>query len=332
MRRLLLYAALVLAAALPAVGQPADPSRSPFAGLVPVAKAPAWITAAAFLPDGKALVATAQHADAGGPTALLDVPSLTVLREYPGFPDHAECLAVHPSARWLAAGGKMGWVGVWDLESARPLCFTEPRIKIVGLRVAFLPEDGRLLLEGGWYPATVFDWRASPPAPVRTLRQNVPRGRFALSPDGSKVAHEDESVLTVHDVVTGKFVWAQKQDMHPRALRAVAWSSDGARIAMVQGRELSVWDAAKGTRVGGFDIGAGHASTAAFSADLAWAVVAAGRLHEEGERLVVWRTATGERAHEIATECPRISDLALAPDGRHLLVHGPLGAVLLGAR
>ncbi len=331
------WAALGLIALLPVAAATAqEPAgegarKSPFSSFVPVAKVPSWITAAVFTPDGRWLVATAQQADQGGPTALLLVPGLTVVREFPGFPDYPGSLDVSGDGRFLAAGGKMGFVGLWDLGSGKPLLFSLPRGNVVDLRVRFMPDPRRLYLEGGWFTGQVIDWSTGEPTPVVSTTQMVSASMFAVSPDGKTVAHEDQSLVVLHSLENGRLLWTQETTDSPKAVRAIAWSADGKRLAAVVGSHWKIWDIAAGREISSTPIEAGPGCRIVFTPELDFAVVAAGRYRRDGEPLRVWAAGRKDSVHDLRTDCPIITGLALSPDGKHLFAYGPQGAALLGA-
>lgn len=84
-------------------------------------------------------------------------------------------------------------------------------------------------------------------------------GEVAFAPDGRHIAAMGRH-LTVHDPRTGKERW-RREDTGPHGL---AWSPDGARLAVALGAKVEVCDSERGTGIASFPVAA---SAVAFSKD-----------------------------------------------------------------
>lgn len=323
-------AALLLAAFLGAAPAATAQERpSPFAGMVPVTTTREWITAAAFAPDGKTLAASVQVGDAAGPTALLSLPGLDhALREFTDFPDHTAMLSFSADGSLLAAGGRMGWVAVWEVSSGRLMQKFFPQSAIVDLQAHFGPADPHTVyVEASWLAGQLVDWTTGKIA----LRSAQRQGSLwvSLSQNRTVVAHPDDGQLAIDRLPDGKRVKIMPETNVPVELHDVTLSADGARVAAIQGRRLFIFDTASGKRLLDLDVGARVASCMLCTPDLAFAAVSAGAYAREGEKLAVWDLVAGKPVQTLATGCRTIQGMELSADGRRIFVHGYAGAALL---
>jgi WD40 repeat protein len=203
------------------------------------------VTSVAFSPDGSRLYAAggnpyvaqgdsaANNVKAWDLTGWLTAGDVPLARSFPGKRTCLTCLAVSPDGRLLAAGDSDKTVHVWETSSGRGALSLPPHTDVIS-RVAFSP-DGRLLATTA-VDGTVCLWD------VRTGRQvRAFRGRKAtFSPDSRHVATAGDDVR-VHDAVSGEEV-----RRFPRRADAVAYSPDGALLAVWHGQQAQVLHAAHG--------------------------------------------------------------------------------------
>jgi WD40 repeat protein len=74
------------------------------------------LTAVAYLPDGKAVVA----GDAAGKVWVIDLEKKAVRHTFDGHRGPVLCLAVAPDGKTVASGGADTTVLVWDLTKVTP--------------------------------------------------------------------------------------------------------------------------------------------------------------------------------------------------------------------
>jgi WD40 repeat protein len=162
-------------------------------------------------------------------------------------------------------------------------------------------------------------------------------GAVALSPDGSRVAFDEDAVETAADGSVTRQTWVRVHDVadHRQLLRlragddntlSVTWSDDGALLASGdQGGKVFVWDG--NGRPLGPDGLKGVAHRLAFSPD-GRRLAAVNR-----EEVLLWDVAVGKEVLTLRGTPPRQTDggfnpaLAWSPDGRWLAATNWLGEV-----
>src|SRR5262249_9149163 len=131
------------------------------------------VTAVAFAPDGKALVAGATD----GTVRLWDVATGKEVRQLRGHEGAVFAVAFAPGGKAVGSGGQDGTVRLWDAARGKELC----RRQAGGDRVygiAFAP-DGTALASAQAHH-TIGLWSVSPAA--RAGRPAVPDGDKSLRP------------------------------------------------------------------------------------------------------------------------------------------------------
>lgn len=302
------------------------PSASP-AGFVPVKKLASWITAAEFAPDSAQIAITGQVADASAPTALLQVPDLTVVRQLAPFQDQVCRLSYSLDGTLLAAGGRMGYLGVWDLKTGSLVQQFLPHYGIVDLQVSLLADSRQVYLEGAWRTGQVVDWTTG--QIVKPIAQDQGARHVALSADRTLVAHDDQGMLAVDRLADGRRVFRLDSAHNTQEIRTIALSGDGTRVAAVRGRHATIHQIEGGKELRRFEVPYEIDAVTLFWPDLKWALVSEGRQDPQGEKLAVYDVEQGKVVATINSGCRRVLGLTLSPDGKHLFTWGFGGGALL---
>ena len=155
--------------------------------------------------------------------------------------------AVSPDGRYVAALDRDGAVVVVDAQSGRTLARRRGTDAAV---VAFDPSDTGRVVAGGCSggPLTVWSWRdggaRTLDAPVRDATR-IPRGGLApcilaVDPDGTRAAQSGAGGFTFWDLGRGRPI--ESELGAKEAVRDVAWSPDGERLAVASGKVATVLD------------------------------------------------------------------------------------------
>jgi WD40 repeat protein len=218
----------------------------------------------AFSPDGRTL-ATAQHNNAVGVWRL---PATSPVRRLPAT-GPMYCLAFSPNGEFLAAAGERGTIEVWNANTLRTVVTL--RAGSGALYSVAFNRDSTLLAAGGSDSDVVLwdirkGWR-----PTRHLRGLGPGGSIyglSFSPTRSTLvtaSSDPDSALTFWDIESGR---GKSVPGHNGAIRAVAFSSDGSRLAS-GGNDGSVrlWDSRSQLPIADAVEHTGAVQTVSFSSD-----------------------------------------------------------------
>jgi WD40 repeat protein len=213
------------------------------------------------------------------------------------------CLAVAPDGRTAAGGCSGGVVRLWDLRSVRErlTLFTNEADEKQWRRI-----DGLLR------------WGLPGQAEFRSAVRAV-----AFSPDSRLlVTANDDGRVRLWDAASGAARRTVCAD-HPDTT-CLAFSPDGAVLAMNRARAVELWDVAAGRLLRTLDGHAGAVSALAWSAD--------GRLLASGgadQVVKLWDPRTGRERSVLVGHHGPVSALAFCPDGRTLASGGHDQAVRL---
>ncbi len=137
-----------------------------------------------------------------------------------------------------------------------------------------------------------------------------------FSPDGRRIATNNNVVVTLFDAQTGAEQWSR-----PGGYRSVVFSPDGGRVvahvATAKGTTLQFWEAATGKE--GLTIPADFPANDAppvFSPDGQW--LASGTASDN--IITVWNARTGEKKFAVPGKAGALAQLAYTPDGGSLAV------------
>jgi WD40 repeat protein len=215
----------------------------------------------------------------GKQQASLDVPQLARLR----------CLALSPDGRTLAAGCAGGAVILWDtaMRRQRSLLFVRPQ--------------DRLYWEG-----CEITHKGLPLAPEFTTSIQA----LAWSPDGKVLATaSDNGPVQLWDAASG-----QERlllcEVHAEAT-CLAFSPDGALLALNHGNQVELWDVVTGQRRRALAGHTGAVRCLAFAPD--GTTLASGA---DDRQIKLWDPASGrEKAVPLIGHTQPVASLAFTPDG-----------------
>jgi RNA polymerase sigma factor (sigma-70 family) len=283
--------------------------------------------AVTFSKQGKALVASQQ----GETITIRDLEQGKEIASFPVGKEQVLCAAFSPDATKLALGGAragkidartfgiIGTLRLVEVASGKLLHNFELEEKDGGIRGVAFSADGQLIAAGS-DDRVLRLWDAVTGTHVRRLHgrgKGLANGHpVAFSPDGRTVAGGGTIAQGVQlwSVASGKLLH-EELEAHQAALRAVAVSRDGKRIASgSEDASLRVWDAATGKPLWQ------HVSerwnyAVAFSPD--GNMVAAGA---DDQTLRLFDAATGKERQRFKIDASDVYSLAFTPDGTTLAV------------
>jgi WD40 repeat protein/serine/threonine protein kinase len=301
----------------------------------------------AWHPDGAWLASTGLDGTLKIWDATRDNTAMRVLRQ----PDQAVCVAWHPGGKKLAVGTQKSSAWIWDLTGTNaPLSLGNPTNWTWA--VAWNPAGTRLATGGGdrdlrlWDAATTAEvWRTVDSAgEIRSLAWNPQGnliaavgggpsvriwdattgdlvakhaldGRGALSvawcPAGKRLATGGAGI-NILDPISGKPHRVIRS--HAEALRFVAWSPDGLKLAAAGDDGIvTVWDANSGTPIHTL-LGHGASAYAA-----AWSPDGRRLATASWDRTVkIWHALSGTEVCVLGGYSSGVSVVAWSPDGLQL--------------
>ena len=288
--------------------------RDPLSGekihTVPVS---GWVFADS--PDGKKLAVISQDAQF---IKVLDGSSFETLYSIVYPSNQIERMGFSPDGSQLAAVGRDRKVHIWDANNGIEILTLAGHNEFI-VTLAFSP-DGKQLASGS-YDGQIKVWSLEPSPEVLTF-PNLIAARFAVSPDGTRIAANG-----VLDLETGKPDRFQVWDLRSAKLlfeqatyqsrgMAVAFSPDGKEIA-ASGSDLiiQIRDASSGSLIHALPVEDRRINGIAYRSDgkLFAAVGTSGRVElldrSTGKALLSWDAGLGS-----------LSNVVFSPDGSQLAV------------
>jgi WD40 repeat protein len=308
----------------------------------------------AFSPDGRQL---ARAGDAGEVT-LWDLTTGKEILPRGGHPGDVSAVTVSPDGRRIYSAGSDGRVRAWDVATGREEAALDYHVNLFSLAVS--PDGGRL---AAGLNANLRVWNAHTGTELYTIQGEPGNVRgLAFSPDGRQLASPAEGEVRLRDAATGKAGFSLKGSNAPFC---IAFSPDGKLAAAgCENGTVLVWDVATGLEVHRWTANNG-VSQLSFSPDGKLLLVSGGFVAPElwdvatgkqvrklqpmtvpgralfcnqGRAVVgcdgrsdiyVWDPATGNVLRRIPLPLPigSVRSVAVAPDGRHLVIGNGNGTV-----
>ncbi len=286
---------------------------------------------AAFMPDGRRIVALSGH----WPSGLLDIPNMKStlrvldaareenplpLMDQVGTNLHAE---LSRDGRFVLtithfSGFRPGEVQVWDAHSGRPI--GKPRQTLVTDKqfATFSPDGKRFALAPGDGTAWVLDTLTGQPV-LGPLEAGRYVSQMEFSPNGQRLVtatwegnrSDTPSHARIWDLATGTLVGTPLG--HPSWIRAGHFSPDGRQLLLLGWHGSRMWDVTTGQPAAVQLPPSSHPSQAIFSPD--------GRLllTQEYGATRLWDLKTGKQVGPDLKHDLQIYDLAFSPDGRYVV-------------
>jgi WD40 repeat protein len=272
-----------------------------------------------FSPDGKTL-ASASNKD----VILWDLSSGRAVRTFSGV----EKVRFSPDGRWLATSAdRLFVVHVHDLLTGRMRSFS-------GMELGGFSPDGKILTTIDQNPIRVTLWDAVTGAKLRALDGHS--GRIydvTFRPDGRHLATASgDRTVRIWDVSVDHETRAFEHPLGNRTpqelLRMpwdVAFTPDGAQLALRGGPRITLLDTTTGQPVRIFEAPLKWFSCLAISRDGARLAAGAYRPRDQDGKgsqelgdVHVWGLKTGELQHILKGHPYRVSGVAFSPDGKQL--------------
>jgi WD40 repeat protein len=246
---------------------------------------------------------------------LLDLPRLTLVRRIEWTGAHVYHTCFSPDGRSYLAGGDVGQLRLWDVETGKQLQEFKGHDGWTS-QATFTP-DGKQVLSGGTQDKSLRLWDVTTGRQVRTFTGHTaevlsvavsPDGRFALSGGADKTLRLWE-LATGKEVPRGMTGYADRGIFSPDGLHVLSFGAD---------QTLRLWEAGTGKLVRTL---AGHTGPVAG----AWFLPGGRQVvsYAADNTLRVWEVESGKEVRRLglpADHCA-IRWLALTPDGRGFLTN-----------
>jgi len=230
----------------------------------------------------------------------------------------ANCVALSPDGKTVATGDANSTVYLWETSSGR-----EAR-RLTGCQggvaaIAFTLDGKRLASGDGDGGLRVWDLSTGKDLWCQTLPRAGVASALAFSPDGKLLAapRPDGGTLSLWDADTGKEV--RRLTDTGATVSAVAFTPDGKLLLSTDGeQDIRVWDVTTGRLLRRFGDGKARPPLAVSSDGK---LLASGG-GAQGQGIIFWDLASGERLRGIVAHEGKVTGLAFAPDGKRLISGG----------
>jgi DNA-binding beta-propeller fold protein YncE len=280
--------------------------------LVRIIRAPSFVDAVAFSPDGRRIVAGLGD----GSITVWDAANGKATAQISGSDtDWINSVAFSPDGKTVVSGSEDRTIRIWDTASGREV--GSPLTEAAPVESVAYSPDGKRIASGAGNVIRIWD-----PATGQEVGQPLTGHTgsvesVAFSPDGKRiVSGSDDATVRIWDAASGLEI-GQPLTGATSWVLSVAFSADGKRI--VGGSwdtTIRIWDAASGEEIG--PALAGHTDkvrSVAFSPD--------------GKRIVsgsnddtvrIWDAASGQLIGTPLTgNAGPVSSVAFSPDGKTII-------------
>ncbi|GEM_PF-4508136 len=239
-----------------------------------------------------------------------------------------------PDGTQLVVFEAYGWIEIWEASSDERLMVIEVLDDESGSHYVWTPDwnaDGSLLAYGTSGAIYVWDTRVNELNTVFRFEGSGHgdggRRQVAWSPDDSRLLTSTPNSLQIVNVQTGEVLAAQ--EVYTGEVNAVAWSSDGTRVAAGYGgwevmgdNQVRIWDAAQGGRLAGLCEGhIGAVLSVAWSPDDTKLASAAGGWYAPDGSIRIWDSATCTFLYRDAIDIPFAETVMWSADGNHVFAN-----------
>jgi len=215
-----------------------------------------WIRQVAFGPEGERLVTSSSDG-----VYLWDLRSGRPIQRL--GKDSRGVMAVAPDGSWLVTADTMGIGRVWDLHNGQMETILTAHEGTVEA-VLVTPDGERAVTAGRDKLACI--WNRESGRPTYAFTSHVgPLTALALSPDGTRaLTGSADKTARLWSLKTGEVLEVLRA---PGAIRDVAFSEDGSRLAVGDGTFVGVWETETGRPVRQIDSSWTEIESLAFSPD-----------------------------------------------------------------
>ncbi|MBA3321854.1 MAG: caspase family protein [Pyrinomonadaceae bacterium] len=216
----------------------------------------------AFSPDSKMLAS----ASIGEAVNLWDVSTGTQLHTLKGDDGGTLSIGFSPDGKTLAGSGADGGTGtgtvkLWDVSTGELLRSLKGHSR-AATSVAFSP-DGQTLASGD-RDGTVKLWNISTGAQLSSLESGI--GPIGFSSNGKMLASGSfDQTIKLWDVATGTHLRSLAGNSD--RILAVAFSSDGQKLASMSNQTIKLWDVATSAQLSSLERQSNYFTSVAFSPD-----------------------------------------------------------------
>jgi WD40 repeat protein len=263
---------------------------------------------AAFSPDGKSIVTTAE----GNTARVWDADTGKLLATLTGHTGPVNHASFSPDGNRVVTASQDATARVWDAQSGNLVAtLSWPNVEV---RVAAFSPDGQRIVTAGT-DNTARVWDSQSGALLVTLSgHSAVVYDAAFSPDGTRVVTaSDDHTARVWDAATGHSLATLTG--HTNSVDCASFSPDGTRIVTAsQDFTARVWDAATGHLLATLKGHGGAVYDAVFSPD-GKSIVTAGA----DNTARVWEADSGTEVTTLTGHTAEVRQATFSPDGKRIV-------------